>query len=61
MNKLDTISIDYKYGIFAKIRKGWTVPQVKMYMDNNDIPYEKNDKMEQLVERLEKHEDSKYE
>ena len=27
----------YKYGIFARIRRGWTVDQVKMYMDQNDI------------------------
>ena len=53
---------NYQYGIFARInnRAGWGEEQVKMYMDKNDIPYKKEDKMEQLVERLKCHEDQKY-
>ena len=34
--------------------------KVKIYMDKNDIPYKKKDKMEQLVERLKCHENKKY-
>ena len=56
---------NYEYGIFAKLRgvsgSMWNEEQVKRYMDKNDISYKNNDKMEQLVERLKKHEDSKYE
>ena len=53
---------NYQYGIFARIRgrAGWGETQVKMYMDKNDIPYNKKDKMKQLVERLKCHEDQKY-
>ena len=56
---------NYEYGIFAKLRgvsgSNWGEKQVKRYMDKNDILYKKSDKMEQLVEILKKHEDSKYE
>ena len=54
---------NYEYGIFARIntRSGWGEEQVKRYMDANNIPYRKEDKMEQLVERLKCHEDKKYE
>ena len=53
---------NYEYGIFAKIkgRSKWNEEQVKMYMDKNNIPYNKKDKMKQLVERLKCHEDQKY-
>ena len=56
---------NYEYGIFAKLRgvsgSNWNEEQVKRYMDKNNISYKNNDKMEQLVEKLKKHEDSKYE
>ena len=56
---------NYEYGIFAKLRgvsgSNWNEKQVKRYMDKNNINYKKSDKMEQLVEILKKHEDSKYE
>ena len=56
---------NYEYGIFAKLRgvsgSMWNEEQVKRYMDNNNISYKKSDKMKQLVKRLKKHEDSKYE
>ena len=53
---------NYQYGIFARIngKNSWGERQVKMYMDKNDIPYEEEDKMKQLVERLKCHEDKKY-
>ena len=55
----------YEYGIFAKLRgvsgSLWDEEQVKRYMDNNNITYKKNDKMEQLVKRLKIEEDKKYE
>ena len=52
----------YQYGIFAKIRgrSSWNEEQVKKYMDNQSIPYKEEDEMEQLVERLKCHEDTKY-
>ena len=56
---------NYEYGIFAKMNgvsgSNWNEEQVKRYMDNNNITYKKNDKMEKLVEILKKNEDSKYE
>ena len=41
---------NYEYGIFAKIkgRSSWNEEQVKMYMDKNNIKYNKNDKMDAL-------------
>ena len=66
-NKNSQLSRDwnYEYGIFAKLRgvsgSMWNEEQVKRYMDNNNISYKKSDKMKQLVKRLKKHEDSKYE
>ena len=67
MSKKNELSRDwnYEYGIFAKLRgvsgSMWNEEQVKRYMDNNNISYKKSDKMKQLVKRLKKHEDSKYE
>ena len=67
MSKKSELSRDwnYEYGIFAKLRgvsgSMWNEEQVKRYMDNNNISYKKSDKMKQLVKRLKKHEDSKYE
>ena len=51
---------NYQYGIFARIRKGWTERQVKMYMKRYGIEYQEDDKMKQLVEALKCHEDEKY-
>ena len=67
MTKKSELSRDwnYEYGIFAKLRgvsgSNWNERQVKMYMDNNDIPYKKSDTMKELVEALKRNEDSKYE
>ena len=60
MNKPDTSSIDYKYGIFAKINRTylgqdsmyWTNNQIKVWMDKNDVYYESTDKRVDLVERI---------
>ena len=61
-NKYLSWDKEHRYGIFARIkgRAGWGETQVKMYMDKNDIPYNKKDKMKQLVERLKWEEDKKY-
>ena len=60
MNKPDTSSMDYKYGIFAKIGREYTGPdsnywtnrQVKLWMDNNDVYYESTDKRIDLIEGI---------
>ena len=59
MNTPDTSSMDYKYGIFAKIKKAygpgsqyWTNKQIKMWCDMNDVYYEKTDKRADLVQRI---------
>ncbi len=59
MNKPDTSKIDYKYGIFAKIGRGWspssqywTNKQIKMWMNKNGVHYEDSDKRADLVERI---------
>ena len=56
---------NYEYGIFAKLRgvsgSNWNEEQVKRYMDNNNIGYKKNDKMNDLIEILKSEEDKKYE
>ena len=59
MNKPDTSSMDYKYGIFAYINreygrgtKYWTNKQIKVWCDKNDVYYESTDKRADLVERI---------
>ena len=60
MNKLDTSSMDYKYGIFAKIERTytghssmyWTNKQIKYWMDLNNIKYKDTDTRADLVERI---------
>ena len=59
MNKPDMSKIDYKYGIFAYINRGyskgsryWTNGQIKNWCDKNDVYYEDTDKREDLVERI---------
>ena len=62
MNKPDISSMDYKYGIFARIgrkydgpdSKYWTNKQVKLWMDKNDVYYESTDKRIDLIERIKK-------
>ena len=52
----DTNSMDYKYGIFAKIEgtgsRHWTDSQIKYWMNSNDIGYEELDKREDLVKKI---------
>ena len=54
----DTSSMDYKYGIFARIAAGgsgsrdWSDEQVKFWMDKNDVKYEDTDNREDLVQRI---------
>ena len=60
MNKPDTSSIDYKYGIFAKIARPytgydsnyWTNKQVKEWCNKNNVYYESTDKRVDLIERI---------
>lgn len=62
-NKMLSRDWNYQYGIFARIRnkEEWGEEQVKMYMDKNDIQYNKDDKMDRLIEILKIEEDKKYE
>ena len=54
----DTSSMDYKYGIFARIASGgsgsrdWSDEQIKFWMDKNDVKYEDTDDREDLVQRI---------
>ena len=52
----DTSSMDYKYGIFFKLKdsgsRGWSNTQVREWCDKNDVHYEDTDKREDLVERI---------
>ena len=55
----DTSSMDYKYGIFAKIDKSyrlgtqyWTNNQIKNWCNMKDVYYEDTDKRADLVERI---------
>ena len=58
MNTPDTSSLDYKYGIFARIKgKEWSVEQIQMYFDKQGYPYEESMTKEQLVEELKKWEE----
>ena len=54
MNTPDTSSMDYKYGIYARIKRGWTTEQVQMYFDKQGYSYKKSWTKEQLVEELKK-------
>ena len=55
MNTIDTSSLDYKYGIFARIRnKDWSAEQIQMYFDKKGYPYEKSMGADELVEELKK-------
>ena len=55
MNTPDTSSMDYKYGIFARIKnKDWTAEQIQMYFDKRGYPYKKSMGIDELVEELKK-------
>ena len=52
----DTSSMEYKYGIFARIKdsgsRGWTDENVKYWCDMNDVYYESKDNREDLIQRI---------
>ena len=61
MNKPDTTSIDYKYGIFACINREysfdgryWTNNDIRQWCDKNDVYYIDTDKRIDLIERIKK-------
>ena len=51
----DTSSMEYKYGIFFKIKngsRGWSDKDIKYWCGKNNIYYEDTDKREELVQRI---------
>jgi len=58
MNKPKRDNLDYKYGIFFKLKhsgsRGWSDIQVQEWCDSNDVYYEPTDTREQLTERIKK-------
>jgi hypothetical protein len=58
MNKPKRDNLDYKYGIFYKLKdsgsRGWSDSDVREWCDKNDIHYELSDKRADLVERIKK-------
>ena len=59
MNKPDTSSMDYKYGIFACINRKysfdgryWTNSDIRQWCDKNNIYYTDIDKRIDLIERI---------
>ena len=56
MNKPDISKMDYKYGIFARLKnsgsRGWTDKNVKSWCDKNDVYYEDTDNREDLIQRI---------
>ena len=52
----DTSSMDYKYGIYARINssgsRDWSDEQVKFWMDKNNVKYEDTDTREDLINRI---------
>lgn len=48
-------NFDYKYGVFARIRrKDWTVEQIQYYFNKKGYPYDKSMNQSELVEELKK-------
>jgi len=58
MNKPNRDNLDYKYGIFYKLKdsgsRGWSDSDVREWCDKNDVHYESTDTREQLTERIKK-------
>ena len=56
MNEPKRDNLDYKYGIFAKIRnggsRGWNDSTIREWCDKNDVYYESTDKRVDLIERI---------
>ena len=55
-NTPDTSSMDYKYGIFARMKdsgsRNWTDENIKWWCDKNDVYYEDTDTREELIQRV---------
>ena len=55
-NAPDTSSMDYKYGIFARMKdsgsRNWTDENIKWWCDKNDVYYEDTDTREELIQRV---------
>ena len=58
MNKPKRDNLDYKYGIFYKLKdtgsRGWSDSDVREWCDKNDVHYESTDKRTDLVEKIKK-------
>jgi len=56
MNEPKRDNLDYRYGIFYKLKdtgsRSWTNNNIKEWCDRNDVYYESTDTREQLVERI---------
>ena len=53
MNSPDTSSMDYKYGIWYKIKgKGWNAEQIHRYMSKKGYPVTEEMTREELIEEL---------
>ena len=52
----DTSSMDYKYGIFARLNdsssRSWTDENVRWWMDKNGVKYENTDNRENLIQKI---------
>ena len=60
INTPDTSSMDYKYGIWARMAEGgsgsrnWTDENIKWWMDKNNVEYKESDKRKDLIELIKK-------
>ena len=58
MNKPKRDNLDYKYGIFYKLKdtgsRGWSDSDVREWCDKNDVNYESTDKRTDLIEKIKK-------
>ena len=58
MNKPKRDNLDYKYGIFYKLKdsgsRGWSDSDVREWCDKNDVYYKLTDTRKQLTERIKK-------
>ena len=58
MNKPKRDNLDYKYGIFYKLKdtgsRGWSDSDVREWCDKNDVHYESTDKRIDLIEKIKK-------
>ena len=47
-------NFDYRYGVFARIRKGWSKRQIQLYFNKHGYPYKKSMGVDELTEELKK-------